>query len=58
MPLEVIAHSLGCEDGSCPTFFRDAATGDTLVRGYLPDGTETDVRIPAAQWSFLIAQLR
>lgn len=57
MPLEVIAHSSGCEDGACPTIFRDTATGDVLVRGYLPDGSETDVRIPAAEWTFLTAQL-
>lgn len=60
MPLEVIAHSSGCEDGACPTFFRDTDTGDVVVRGYTDAGctTEQDVRIPAAEWTFLTAQLR
>jgi hypothetical protein len=59
MALEVIAHSSGCEDGACPTFFRDTETGDVLVRGYVGStGAEADVRIPAAEWAFLTAQLR
>jgi hypothetical protein len=59
MALEVIAHSSGCEDGTCPTFFQDPNTGDVVVRGYdLADpAIEHDVRIPAADWAFLVAQL-
>jgi hypothetical protein len=55
--LKVIAHLPNCEDGSCPTFFEDTETGDLTVRGSLPDGTEADVRIPAADWAFLRTQL-
>jgi hypothetical protein len=59
MALEVIAHSSGCEDGTCPTFFRDTETGDVIVRGYVGSGTEqeADVRIPATEWAFLQRQL-
>lgn len=59
MALNVIAHSLGCEDGACPTFFQDSETGDVEVRGYDPanPAVERDVRIPAAEWAFLLAQL-
>ena len=59
MALTVIAHSVGCEDGACPTFFQDTETGDVLVRGYHPDdpSVERDIRIPAAEWAFLTAQL-
>jgi hypothetical protein len=53
--LEVIATS--CDDGSCPTFLRDPETGDVWVQGYLPDGSETRVRIPPAAWGRLLAQL-
>lgn len=57
MDWTVIAHSRNCENGTCPTFFCDDATGDHYVRGYLPDGSETDVRIPAEEWAFLVSQL-
>lgn len=57
MSWTVLAHSRGCENGNCPTFFTDPETGDTHVRGYLPDGTEADVRIPATEWAYLVAQL-
>lgn len=59
MALNVIAHSSGCEDGACPTFLQDSETGDVLVRGYDPDNpsVERDVRIPAPEWAFLVAQL-
>lgn len=57
MPWTVLAHSQGCENGNCPTFFTDSGTGDVYVRGYLPDGTETDVRIPSTEWAYLVAQL-
>ncbi len=59
MALIVIAHSVGCEDGACPTFFQDTDTGDVLVRGYDPKdlSVERDIRIPAAEWAFLVAQL-
>lgn len=59
MALTVIAHSSGCEDGSCPTFFLDSKTGDVVVRGYDLNltGVEHDVRIPASEWAFLVAQL-
>jgi hypothetical protein len=53
--LKVIADS--CEDGNCPTFFEDTDTGDVWVQGYLPDGTETRVRIPRAAWNRLQSQL-
>jgi hypothetical protein len=55
--LTVFAHSRDCQDGKCPTFLRDDATGDVWVRGYLPDGSEADVCIPAAEWTFLVSQL-
>jgi hypothetical protein len=60
MALAVLADS-GCSDGTCPTFFIDEPTGDVYVRGYDPhDPTgrrEIDVRIPAAKWAVLIANL-
>lgn len=52
---EVIATT--CEDGNCPKMLRHRTSGDVRVRGYLPDGTETDVTIPAADWSLLRTQL-
>jgi hypothetical protein len=59
MALEVIAHSPGCEGGSCPTIWRDTTTGDVRVRGTDPiDPTrERDVDIPAQVWAFLLTQL-
>jgi hypothetical protein len=57
MAQRVIAHLQDCEDGKCPTIFRDDVTGDVTVRGALPDGTEADVRIGAADWAYLAAQL-
>ena len=59
MSLTVFAHSSGCEDGACPTFFRDSETGDVVVRGYdvTDPSTERDIRIPASDWAFLVAQL-
>lgn len=50
-----------CTDGSCPTFFVNAA-GDVKVRGYDPDhvndpGREFDVVIPAAKWAALMASM-
>lgn len=60
MELTVLAGS-DCWDGNCPTFFTDASSGDVVVRGYDPsDPTgkkELDVRIPAANWALLVAQL-
>lgn len=58
MALNVLASS-SCDDGDCPTFFVDDATGDVTVRGYDPaDPTvELDVRIPAPTWAHLVAQL-
>ena len=53
--LKLIAST--CEDGNCPTMWQDTVTGDVVVRGYLPDGSETDVRIPSADWAKLRAQL-
>jgi len=59
MALTVLAHSPGCHDGSCSTFFIDEATGDVHVRGYDPANPtrERDVVIPASDWAFLLAQL-
>lgn len=52
-----------CDDGPCPTFYVDEATGDVDVQGYrtspqapLPD-TEDVVRIPADAWARLLADL-
>ena len=66
MAFTVLASS-GCDDGTCPTIYRDEATGDVLVQGYIPAQTEalpdfpageTGVRIPAAVWTHLLAQTR
>lgn len=66
MALTVIASS-GCDDGACPTIYRDEVTGDVLVQGYalgpsesLPEfpAGETGVRIPAAVWTHLLAQTK
>lgn len=59
MARKVIAHSAGCNDGSCPTIWQDTETGDVLIRGYTsPDSSvEADVRIPASDWAYLLAQL-
>lgn len=51
----------GCTDGTCPTFFVNAA-GDVKVRGYDPahmndPSRESDVVIPAAKWAALMASL-
>jgi hypothetical protein len=54
--LEVIATS--CDEGNCPTFSRDTETGEAVIRGYLPDGTETDVRQPWEAFLRLVAQVR
>jgi hypothetical protein len=56
MALTVLA-SNGCNDGTCPTFFVDDISGDVYVRGYSPDGSETDVRIPRQDWAVLITSL-
>ncbi len=60
MALVVLADS-GCPDGTCPTFLIDEATGDVFVRGYDPDDPlgrrELDVRIPAARWATLMANM-
>ena len=54
-----------CDEGPCPTFHIDDATGDVLVEGYVtsdqpvvdvPSG-ETVVRIDAAAWHTLTSQL-
>lgn len=50
--LEVIA-STSCENGACPTLYRDPVTRDVYVQGYRPDGSESWVRIPAADWATL-----
>lgn len=55
--LEVIAHLAGCENGACSTIWRSRTTGDVVIRGQLPDGTEGDVRIPADEWAVLRPQL-
>lgn len=49
----------GCTDGNCPRFEIDDVTADVIVRGYDPDDPtrELDVRIPAASWTHLVAQL-
>jgi hypothetical protein len=51
----------GCPDGTCPTFLIDEDTGDVYVRGYDPNDPagqrELDVRIPAARWATLMANL-
>lgn len=60
MELVVLADS-GCPDGVCPTFLIDEATGDVYVRGYDPRDPsghrELDVRIPAARWATLMANM-
>lgn len=58
MTLRLLADS-GCDDGTCPTFFIDDSTGDVTVRGYNPDDPteEIDVRIPAAKWAVLMANV-
>lgn len=53
--LEVIA-STHCENGACPTLWRHRLTGDVYVQGYRPDGSESWVRVPAADWAELQAQ--
>lgn len=53
--LKTIATS--CDDGECPTIRQDTETGDVYVTGYLPDGTETAVRIPPAAWRRLRSEL-
>jgi hypothetical protein len=53
--LKTIATS--CDDGSCPTIFTDTETGDVLVQGYLPDGSETRVRMSATAWRRLLSEL-
>lgn len=57
MERDVIAHLPSCEDGNCPTLFRERDTGNIWVRGLLADGTEGDVMIPAGEWAHLVAQL-
>ena len=50
-----------CDDGDCPTIYRDDA-GNVFVQGYsstdqpVPDG-EGLIRIPAADWRKLLTQL-
>lgn len=58
MALTVLASST-CDDGDCPTFFLNEATGDVTVRGYDPTNPsrELDVRIPGPTWAHLISQL-
>lgn len=48
-----------CDDGDCPTFLLNEATGDVIVRGYDPTNPsrELDVRIPGPTWAHLISQL-
>jgi hypothetical protein len=53
-----------CPDGPCPRFWVDDATGDVTVQGYLTDQApeplpegEGFVRIPAGEWTRLVAQL-
>ncbi len=59
--------SSSCQDGDCPTFWVDDATGTVTVRGYstrrrpiarlLRRRTEDDVTIPGAVWAHLQSQL-
>lgn len=55
--LELIAHSSNCEGGSCPTVWRDRATNEAVIRGYLPDGSEIDVRHPWSEFMHLVSQI-
>lgn len=51
--------SSSCQDGDCPTFWVDDATGMVTVRGYdaaSPTG-ETDVTIPGPVWAHLVSQI-
>jgi hypothetical protein len=58
MTYRVLASS-SCQDGDCPTFWVDDATGTVKVRGYDPtDPTkELDVTIPGPRWAQLVSQL-
>lgn len=58
LPADLVAiATTDCEGGSCPTIWHSPASGDYYVQGYLPDGTETLVRIPATDWLQLQSQL-
>ena len=46
-----------CDVDDCPSIYQDTDTGDWYVQGYLPDGSEARVRIPAEAWPRLLAQL-
>lgn len=36
MALDVLAHSNGCEGGTCPTVWQCSSTGDVRIRGFDP----------------------
>lgn len=62
MALTRLASSI-CDDGDCPTIYKDDLSGDVVVQGYLtdaapptPDG-EAAVMIPAATWRHLLSQI-
>jgi len=61
MAYDVLAGS--CDSGPCPTFHRDAVTGDVKVQGYITDSPvplpsgEDVVHIPAEAWARLLSRL-
>ncbi len=62
MSWTVIAHSKDCQDGKCPTIWRDDETGRVRVRGYTRGWLrffkrETDVEYSAEEFAHLTAQL-
>ncbi|MDN5855610.1 MAG: hypothetical protein L0K86_22780 [Actinomycetia bacterium] len=56
---EVIAATVECRDGNCPTVARHRVTGAVRVRGYDPadPNREIDVDIPATAWAQILADL-